>query len=1196
MTTLAVDKNASSAIDENDFDEEHGEHHPHRNSVHHKLRASSSIMQLKKILVANRGEIPVRIFRTAHELSLHTVAVYSHEDRLSMHRQKADEAYEIGQRGQFTPVGAYLAGDEIIKIAVEHNVNMIHPGYGFLSENAGFARAVEKAGLIFVGPSPDTIDALGDKVSARRLAIKCNVPVVPGTPDPVEKFEDVKQFTDEFGFPIIIKAAFGGGGRGMRVVRKQEELEDSFKRATSEAKSAFGNGTVFVERFLDKPKHIEVQLLGDNLGNVVHLYERDCSVQRRHQKVVEIAPAKDLPVETRDAILADAVRLAQSVKYRNAGTAEFLVDQQNRYYFIEINPRIQVEHTITEEITGIDIVAAQIQIAAGASLEQLGLTQDHISTRGFAFQCRITTEDPSQAFAPDTGKIEVYRSAGGNGVRLDGGNGFAGAIITPHYDSMLVKCTCRGSTYEIARRKMLRALVEFRIRGVKTNIPFLIKLLTNPTFVEGQCWTTFIDDTPALFNLIGSQNRAQKLLAYLGDLAVNGSQIKGQIGEPRFKGEIPIPVLTDNSGNKIDTSQPCTEGWRNILLKEGPEGFAKAVRANKGCLIMDTTWRDAHQSLLATRVRTVDLLNIAKETSHAYSNAWALECWGGATFDVAMRFLYEDPWERLRRMRKLVPNIPFQMLLRGANGVAYSSLPDNAIFHFCEQAKKNGVDIFRVFDALNDVEQLEVGIKAVLKAGGVAEGTVCYSGDMLNPKKKYNLEYYLDVVDKIVKMGAHVLGVKDMAGVLKPRAARLLIGAIREKYPDLPIHVHTHDSAGTGVASMVACAEAGADAVDAAIDSMSGMTSQPSIGAILASLEGSDFDAGLDAHAIRSLDAYWAQLRLVYSPFEAGLTGPDPEVYEHEIPGGQLTNLIFQASQQGLGEQWAQTKKAYEQANDLLGDIVKVTPTSKVVGDLAQFMVSNKLSYDDVLSKAEQLDFPSSVLEFFEGLMGQPYGGFPEPLRSQALRERRKMDKRPGLYLDPVDIAKVKADLKSKWGDATECDVASSIMYPKVFEDYKKWTTKYGDLSVLPTRYFLSRPEIGEEFHVELEKGKVLILKLLAVGPLSEQTGLREVFYEMNGETRTVTVEDQHAAIENVSRPKADPTDSSQVGAPMSGVLVEVRVHDGSEVKKGDPVAILSAMKMEMVISAPHSGKVNNLSVREGDSVDSGDLVCKLVK
>ncbi|TKA42072.1 Pyruvate carboxylase, partial [Cryomyces minteri] len=577
------------------------------------------------------------------------------------------------------------------------------------------------------------------------------------------KFEDVKKFTDEYGFPIIIKAAFGGGGRGMRVVREQASLKDSFERATSEAKSAFGNGTVFVERFLDRPKHIEVQLLGDNHGNVVHLYERDCSVQRRHQKVVELAPAKDLPVETRDAILNDAVKLAQSVNYRNAGTAEFLVDQQNRYYFIEINPRIQVEHTITEEITGIDIVAAQIQIAAGASLQQLGLTQDRISTRGFAIQCRITTEDPAKGFSPDTGKIEVYRSAGGNGVRLDGGNGFAGAIITPHYDSMLVKCTCHGSTYEIARRKMLRALVEFRIRGVKTNIPFLASLLTHPTFIEGTCWTTFIDDTPELFALIGSQNRAQKLLAYLGDLAVNGSQIKGQIGEPKFKGDIIMPELVDSEGKKLDVSQPCKKGWRNIIIEKGPEAFAKAVRANKGCLIMDTTWRDAHQSLLATRVRTVDLLNIAKETSHAYSNAWALECWGGATFDVAMRFLYEDPWDRLRKMRKLVPNIPFQMLLRGANGVAYSSLPDNAIFHFCEQAKKNGMDIFRVFDALNDVEQLEVGIKGVLKAGGVAEGTVCYSGDMLNPHKKYNLEYYMGIVEKIVNMGAHVLGIKDMA-------------------------------------------------------------------------------------------------------------------------------------------------------------------------------------------------------------------------------------------------------------------------------------------------------------------------------------------------------------------------------------------------------------------------------------------------
>ncbi|KAH8792705.1 putative pyruvate carboxylase [Hyaloscypha finlandica] len=1162
----------------------------------HRIRANSTIMNLKKILVANRGEIPIRIFRTAHELSLQTVAVFSYEDRLSMHRQKADEAYVIGKRGQYTPVGAYLAGDEIIKIALQHGVQMIHPGYGFLSENAGFARAVEKAGLIFVGPSPEVIDALGDKVSARAIAIKAGVPVVPGTEGAVDKFEDVKKFTDEYGFPIIIKAAYGGGGRGMRVVREQASLEDSFQRATSEAKSAFGNGTVFVERFLDKPKHIEVQLLGDNHGNIVHLFERDCSVQRRHQKVVELAPAKDLPAEVRDNLLADAVKLAKSVNYRNAGTAEFLVDQKNRYYFIEINPRIQVEHTITEEITGIDLIAAQIQIAAGATLAQLGLTQDRISTRGFAIQCRITTEDPAKGFQPDTGKIEVYRSAGGNGVRLDGGNGFAGALITPHYDSMLVKCTCHGSTYEIVRRKMLRALVEFRIRGVKTNIPFLASLLTHPTFIDGNCWTTFIDDTPQLFDLVGSQNRAQKLLAYLGDLAVNGSSIKGQIGEPKFKGDIIMPELFDEAGKKIDTSVPCQKGWRNIIVEEGPEAFAKAVRKNKGCLLMDTTWRDAHQSLLATRVRTVDLLNIAKETSHAYSNLYSLECWGGATFDVAMRFLYEDPWDRLRKMRKAVPNIPFQMLLRGANGVAYSSLPDNAIFHFCEQAKKHGVDIFRVFDALNDINQLEVGIKAVHKAGGVVEGTVCYSGDMLNPNKKYNLEYYMDLVAKLVDLKIHVLGLKDMAGVLKPKAATLLVGSIRKKYPDLPIHVHTHDSAGTGVASMVACANAGADAVDTATDSLSGMTSQPSVGAVLASLEGTDLDPGLNVHHVRAIDTYWSQLRLLYSPFEAGLHGPDPEVYEHEIPGGQLTNMMFQASQLGLGAQWAETKKAYEQANDLLGDIVKVTPTSKVVGDLAQFMVSNKLNFDDVQKKAAELDFPGSVLEFFEGLMGQPYGGFPEPLRTNALRGRRKLDKRPGLTLEPLDLQQIKKDIHKKWGSVTECDVASYAMYPKVFEDYKKFIQKYGDLSVLPTRYFLSRPEINEEFHVELEKGKVLILKLLAVGPLSDSTGQREVFYEMNGEVRQVTVDDVKAAVENTSRPKADPGDSSQVGAPMAGVVVELRVKDGGEVKKGDPLAVLSAMKMEMVISAPHAGKVASVQIKEGDSVGGSDLICKIVK
>ena len=1164
----------------------------------HKLRKESEILSnANKILVANRGEIPIRIFRSAHELSMHTVAIYSHEDRLSMHRLKADEAYAIGKTGQYSPVQAYLQIDEIIKIAKEHDVSMIHPGYGFLSENSEFAKKVEESGMIWVGPPAEVIDSVGDKVSARNLAIKCDVPVVPGTDGPIEDIEQAKQFVEQYGYPVIIKAAFGGGGRGMRVVREGDDIVDAFQRASSEAKSAFGNGTCFIERFLDKPKHIEVQLLADNYGNTIHLFERDCSVQRRHQKVVEIAPAKTLPVEVRNAILKDAVTLAKTANYRNAGTAEFLVDSQNRHYFIEINPRIQVEHTITEEITGVDIVAAQIQIAAGASLEQLGLLQNKITTRGFAIQCRITTEDPAKNFAPDTGKIEVYRSAGGNGVRLDGGNGFAGAVISPHYDSMLVKCSTSGSNYEIARRKMIRALVEFRIRGVKTNIPFLLALLTHPVFISGDCWTTFIDDTPSLFEMVSSKNRAQKLLAYIGDLCVNGSSIKGQIGFPKLNKEAEIPDLLDPNDVVIDVSKPSTNGLRPYLLKYGPDAFSKKVRGFDGCMIMDTTWRDAHQSLLATRVRTIDLLRIAPTTSHALQNAFALECWGGATFDVAMRFLYEDPWERLRQLRKAVPNIPFQMLLRGANGVAYSSLPDNAIDHFVKQAKDNGVDIFRVFDALNDLEQLKVGVDAVKKAGGVVEATVCYSGDMLIPGKKYNLDYYLETVGKIVEMGTHILGIKDMAGTLKPKAAKLLIGSIRSKYPDLVIHVHTHDSAGTGISTYVACALAGADIVDCAINSMSGLTSQPSMSAFIAALDG-DIETGVPEHFARQLDAYWAEMRLLYSCFEADLKGPDPEVYKHEIPGGQLTNLIFQAQQVGLGEQWEETKKKYEDANMLLGDIVKVTPTSKVVGDLAQFMVSNKLEKEDVEKLANELDFPDSVLDFFEGLMGTPYGGFPEPLRTNVISgKRRKLKGRPGLELEPFNLEEIRENLVSRFGPGiTECDVASYNMYPKVYEQYRKVVEKYGDLSVLPTKAFLAPPTIGEEVHVEIEQGKTLIIKLLAISDLSKSHGTREVYFELNGEMRKVTIEDKTAAIETVTRAKADGHNPNEVGAPMAGVVVEVRVKHGTEVKKGDPLAVLSAMKMEMVISAPVSGRVGEVFVNEGDSVDMGDLLVKIAK
>lgn len=1170
---------------------------PGENAKINQLRSESVVLgSMNKILVANRGEIPIRIFRTAHELSMQTVAIYSHEDRLSMHRLKADESYAIGVKGQFSPVQAYLQIDEIIKIAKQHHVNMIHPGYGFLSENSEFARKVEEAGIAWIGPTYKTIDAVGDKVSARTLAIKNGVPVVPGTPGPIESAAEAAEFVKEYGFPVIIKAAFGGGGRGMRVVREGEDLQDAFERARSEAQTSFGNGTCFIERFLGRPKHIEVQLLADNYGNVIHLFERDCSVQRRHQKVVEMAPAKTLPKHVRDAILTDAVKLAKSSNYRNAGTAEFLVDEQNRHYFIEINPRIQVEHTITEEITGVDIVAAQIQIAAGASLEQLGLLQDKITTRGFAIQCRITTEDPSKNFQPDTGKIEVYRSAGGNGVRLDGGNGFAGSIISPHYDSMLVKCSCSGSTFEIARRKMLRALIEFRIRGVKTNIPFLLALLTNDVFIKGDCWTTFIDDTPSLFEMISSQNRATKLLTYLGDIVVNGSLIKGQVGDPKLLEEATIPDLHDpKTGAVIDVLKtPAPRGWRQVLLEEGPDEFAKKVRNFKGTLLTDTTWRDAHQSLLATRLRTIDLVNISPTTSHALSGLFSLECWGGATFDVCMRFLYEDPWARLRTLRKLVPNIPFQMLLRGANGVAYSSLPDNAIDQFVKEAKDNGVDIFRVFDALNDLDQLKVGIDAVKKAGGVVEATVCYSGDMLQPGKKYNLEYYLDVVDKIVAMGTHLLAIKDMAGTLKPRAATLLVSQIRAKYPDLPIHVHTHDSAGTGVGSMAAAARAGADVVDAASNSMSGMTSQPSISAILASLEG-EIATGLEESLVRELDNYWAQMRLLYACFEADLKGPDPEVYQHEIPGGQLTNLLFQAQQLGLGARWQQTKDTYKIANHLLGDLVKVTPTSKVVGDLAQFMVANNLSEEDVNKLAGELDFPDSVLDFMSGMIGTPYGGFPEPLRTKMLGTKRvKLDKRPGLSLPPIDFKAIKQELVSRYGaNIDETDIALYVMYPKVYEDYRKITAKYGDLSVLPTRYFLKAQKVNEELCVDIEQGKTLIIRLLALGEISQLTGTREVFFELNGEMRSVTVDDKTVLVEIKTRAKAE--QPNEVGAPMSGVVIDIRSKVGAEVKKGDPIAVLSAMKMEMVISAPVSGVVGAIAVKEGDSVDSNDLITTIL-
>ncbi|KTW31410.1 pyruvate carboxylase [Pneumocystis carinii B80] len=1148
-----------------------------------------------KLLVANRSEIATRIFRTAQEFSISTLAIYSYEDRFSIHRQKADESCMIGKIGQYTPVSAYLAIDEIIEISKKKGVHMIHPGYGFLSENSEFARKVEEAGIIFIGPTSQVINVLGDKIAARKIAMEHNIPVIPGTDNPISTVKEALEFTKEYGFPILIKAACGGGGRGMRVLYNEELFEDYISRAISEAESAFGNGSIFIEKYLDKAKHIEVQILADNAGNVVHLYERDCSVQRRYQKIVEVAPAKDLDENVRNAIFNDAIKLAKAINYTNAGTVEFLIDSQGKHYFIEVNTRIQVEHTITEEIIGIDIVSAQIQIALGATLPQIGLFQDSIYPRGYSIQCRITAEDPESDFRPEIGKIEVYHHPGGNGVRLDEGNVFAGALVSPYYDSLLLKCLCNGRTYEIARRKMLQALSEFRIYGIKTNIPFLVRLLNDDVFILGKCWTTFINDT-LLFPISSAENKIQNLLLYIGDVIVNERYIEGQNGEPKLKDEIIFPKLKnlENSNEILDVTKPCSEGWRKIIIEEGPEEFSRKVRAYPGCLVTDTTWRDAHQSLLATRIRTIDILNIAPHTSYALKNAFSLECWGGATFDVALRFLHENPWDRLRKLRKLVPNIPFQMLLRGSNGLGYSNLPDNAIYFFCKQAKENGIDIFRIFDALNNLENIALGIDAVRKAGGVIEAAICYTGDILNIKKKYDYNYYMSLVDKIVSMGIHILAIKDMAGLLKPQSARLLVRSIRKKYPDLPIHIHTHDTAGTGVVSMLACAEEGADVVDLCSNSMSGMTSQPSISAYLASVENTPYETGLSAQHVRDIDLYWAQIRLLYFPFDIDLKGPETDIYEHEIPGGQLSNLKFQTTKLNLVSQWEATKKSYIEANFLLGDIIKVTPTSKVVGDLALFMVQNKLTYSDVIEKAEELNFPESVLDFFQGLMGEPYGGFPEPLRTNVLKNKReRIFGRAGKLIKPIDFTKLRSELISKYGTIDDTDIATYIQFPKVYDEYKKFVKKYGDISIIPTYYVMAKPEFGKEFQIEVE-GQTHIIKLLALGPVLKESGSCDVFFELNGQIYPIKITDKKSASKSNSFQKADLSKQGEIAAPMSGIVLEIRVQCNSLVKKGDVIAVLSAMKMEIIISSPIPGRVDKITVHQGDIISAGDLIATI--
>ncbi len=985
----------------------------------------------------------------------------------------------------------------------------------------------------------------------------------------------------------------GGGGRGMRIVHGPDELEENFSRATGEALAAFGDGSVFIERYVSKPRHIEVQILGDGKGNVRHLYDRDCSVQRRFQKVVETAPAMNLPEKTRQNILDDAVRLTSGANYLNAGTVEFLVDEAGRHHFIEVNPRIQVEHTVTEEVTGVDLVQTQFKLAAGASLEDIGLgKQEDIGVTGVAMQCRVTTENPSQDFTPDTGKIEVFREPGGMGIRIDDGPGFTGAVISPHYDSLLVKVTSHARNRRDAASKLRRALREFRVRGVSVNKDFLLNVLIHPDFLDGVVTTNFIAENPGLLLPFHSSNRGQKLLHYIADVCVNGPPTSlGARGPPPPIIEPSIPSLKLPSNSK--------EPLRNVFVNEGPEAFAKAVRAHKGTLITDTTWRDAHQSLLATRMRPIDMLKISPATNVALANAFSLEVWGGATFDVSMRFLHECPWDRLAKLRAAIPDIPFQMLLRGANAVGYTSYPDNVVYEFCKKAVVTGMDVFRIFDSLNYVPNMELGVRAVREAGGIAEASLCYTGDVSDGNRTpYTLEYYMGLAKDLVDMGAHILAVKDMAGLLKPEAATMLIGALRQEYPDMPIHVHTHDTAGTGVASMIACAHAGADIVDAAMDSFSGTTSQPSLGALVSALKGSEHDTGLDLNEVTMVNDYWEEARGLYSQFEMSSKSGSADVYMHEMPGGQLSNLQFQSQMLGLSGQWGQIKQCYAAANRLLGDIPKVTPSSKVVGDFAQFMVQNNLTEQDVLERAETLSFPESLVEYFQGYLGLPPFGFPEPLRTKVLKGRLLpngkpvFEGRPGAEMAPFDFEGNMKALKAQYGDSSinDVDVLSYAQYPAVFKDFMEFRKTYGDVSVLDTRTFAGGLLIGQEINVEIEVGKTLFVRLISISS-TDSDGYKTVTFDLNGRQRSMKVRDASSTTETQAKPKADSSSIGSVGAPMPGVVVDVLVKTGDEVRTGDPLVVLSAMKMETSTSSPCDGIVQSVHVQPGDNLTANDLL-----
>lgn len=1143
--------------------------------------------RIRKVLVANRGEIAIRVFRACTELDIRTVAIYSKEDAGSYHRYKADEAYLVGEGKK--PIEAYLDIEGIIEIAKAHDVDAIHPGYGFLSENIQFAKRCREEGIIFIGPNEDHLDMFGDKVKARHAAMKAGIPVIPGSDGPVGGLEDVVRFAETHGYPIIIKAALGGGGRGMRIVRSKSEVKEAFERAKSEAKAAFGSDDVYVEKLIEKPKHIEVQILGDHEGNIVHLYERDCSVQRRHQKVVEVAPSVSLSDELRQRICEAAVKLMKSVGYVNAGTVEFLVSG-DEFYFIEVNPRIQVEHTITEMITGIDIVQSQILIADGFSLHspEVGIPkQEDIRINGYAIQSRVTTEDPLNNFMPDTGKIMAYRSGGGFGVRLDAGNGFQGAVITPYYDSLLVKVSTWALTFEQAARKMLRNLREFRIRGIKTNIPFLENVVQHPKFLSGEYDTSFIDTTPELFVFPRRKDRGTKMLTYIGTVTVNGFPGIGKKKKPVFdKPRVP----------KVSQTEPIPAGTKQMLDERGPEGLVRWIQEQPRVLLTDTTFRDAHQSLLATRVRTIDLLRIAEPTARLLPNLFSLEMWGGATFDVAYRFLKEDPWDRLLKLRERIPNVLFQMLLRSANAVGYKNYPDNVIREFVDKSAQAGIDVFRIFDSLNWVKGMTVAIDAVRQSGKIAEAAICYTGDILDPSRpKYNLDYYKALAKELEQAGAHILGIKDMAGLLKPQAAYVLISALKETV-DIPIHLHTHDTSGNGIYTYAKAIEAGVDIVDVAVSSMAGLTSQPSANTLYYALEGTERAPEVDIYGLEQLARYWEDVRKFYQEFESGMNAPHTEVYMHEMPGGQYSNLQQQAKAVGLGDRWDEVKEMYRRVNDLFGDIVKVTPSSKVVGDMALYMVQNNLTEQDIFERGETLNFPDSVVEFFEGYLGQPHGGFPKELQRIILKGREPITVRPGELLEPVDFEQIKRELYDKLGrEVTDFDAIAYALYPKVFLEYAETVEKYGDISVLDTPTFLYGMRLGEEIEVEIERGKTLIVKLVSIGQ-PQADGTRVVYFELNGQPREVIIRDESIKAAVAERIKADRTNPNHIAATMPGTVVKVLVEKGEKVDKGDHLMVTEAMKMETTVQAPFAGIVKDIYVKSGDAIQAGDLLIELSK